>query len=605
MATPPDAGRNADVETRTITRPSDRVRTLGGLAVLLAIGFLLPLVVAQRAHALGVPRSDDWSYLVTLFRWIDTGRLEFNGWVSMTLVGQLVLTAPVVAIVGRSVWAVQVWSACIGAIGLVGLVALGRQVLPFGRGAWFVGVTVACSPLWAPLATTYMTDVPAFGAQMIALALAGVAFRRRPTSIGWLRAAVAVGFVGVSIRQYGLIPEVAILAGAFWLAVSTQDARLRRAVLVMGALVAVSTAVLLGWWSTIPDPLGLSPQVPTPSSAVAVVRAALGFLRLAGLLLFPLILVAGPRRLVRRAMGVSAIWTASLAALAALGMALSYYTLQKTPFVGNYLDRAGVLANDVITGFRLDVVPTALFDALVVVGIVGGVFLVTAMIPTAHDAFIRFRSHDFAVRDPLVATLSIAVIGFAAAYGAAVFTDLPIFDRYALPVFPLVGLLLVRAAFVSLHAEAESLGSAPVDSGTRSWKLRSAAPVAALLALGIVGLAFATDSASFDAARHEVATRAVRHGFGALQVDGGFEWVAYHRRHGPLQGYSPSEKQRLRAQYYRGLCVTVLVNPSPRQRAQAVSEATVRGLLHRPYPIIALRNNRRCGSPDPATISRP
>ena len=605
METTPDAGHRGETATLANTRTRARVGAVGGLAVLVVVGLVVPLVVAQRSHALGVPRSDDWSYLVTLFRWIDTGRLEFNGWVSMTLVGQLVLTAPVVAIAGRSVWAVQVWSACIGLIGLVGLVGLGRLMLGSGRGAWFVAVTVAGSPLWAPLATTYMTDVPAFSAQMIALALAGVAFRRRPTSIGWLSAAVAVGFVGVSIRQYGLIPEVAILTSAFWLAVSTKDARLRRAVLVMAALVAISTAVLLGWWSTIPDPLGLSPQVPTPSSAVAVVRAAMGFLRLTGLLVFPLILLAGPGRLVRRAVRVSPIWTASLAALAVLGMALSYYTLQKTPFVGNYLDRAGVLANDVITGFRLDVIPSALFDALVVVGIVGGVFLVVAMIPIVHEVVMRLRFRDFVVRDPMIATMSITVIGFAAAYGAAVFTDLPIFDRYALPVSPLVGLLLVRAAFVSMPAEVVPDAAAPVNSGTRSWRLRSAAPVAALLALGVVSLAFATDSASFDATRHEVAARAVRRGYGALQVDGGFEWVAYHRGHGPLQGYSPGEKQRLRAQYYRGLCVTVLVNPSPRQRAKAISVEEVRGLFHRPYPVVALRNDRPCGSPAPATTTRP
>ncbi len=599
--------RGGDPSTSALraAHPSSRVRALGGLAVLLAVGLVLPLLVAQRAHALGVPRSDDWSYLVTLFRWMDTGRLEFNGWVSMTLVGQLVLTAPVVALVGRSIWAVQVWSACIGALGLVGLVALGRLVLPSGRGALFIALTVACSPLWAPLATTYMTDVPAFSAQMIALALAGVAFRRRPISIGWLSAAVAVGFVGVSIRQYGLIPEVAILTSAFWVSVSTNDARLRRVVLMMAALVAISTAVLLGWWATIPDPLGLSPQVPTPSSAVAVVRAALGFLRLTGLLVFPLILIAGPRRLVGRATRVSPRWTASLAALATVGMVLSYYTLQKTPFVGNYLDRAGVLANDVVTGFRLDVIPTALFDALVVVGIVGGVFLVVAMIPIVHDAVMRLRSRDFAVRDPMIAAISITVIGFAAAYGAAVLTDLPIFDRYALPVFPLVGLLLVRAALVSIPADVADDAPASSDSGTRSWRLRSVAPTAALLALSVVSLAFATDSASFDATRHEVAARAARQGYGALQVDGGFEWVAYHRRHGPLQGYSPREKQRLRAQYYRGLCVTVLVNPAPRLRAKAISVGEVRGLLHPPYPVFALRNHRRCETPDPAVANRP
>ena len=60
-------------------------------------GLVLPLVIARHYGALGAARGDDWSYLVTLFRWVDTGRLEFNNWVSMSLLGQLLLAAPVAA----------------------------------------------------------------------------------------------------------------------------------------------------------------------------------------------------------------------------------------------------------------------------------------------------------------------------------------------------------------------------------------------------------------------------------------------------------------------------------------------------------------------------
>ena len=67
------------------------------LAVLALVGTLLPLVIARHYGALGAARGDDWSYLVTLFRWVDTGRMEFNDWVSMSLLGQLLLAAPIAA----------------------------------------------------------------------------------------------------------------------------------------------------------------------------------------------------------------------------------------------------------------------------------------------------------------------------------------------------------------------------------------------------------------------------------------------------------------------------------------------------------------------------
>ena len=65
------------------------------VALTLLAGAVVPLLVAARSGALGIPRSDDWSYLLSLFRWVDTGRLSYNNWAGMTLVGQLVLAVPV------------------------------------------------------------------------------------------------------------------------------------------------------------------------------------------------------------------------------------------------------------------------------------------------------------------------------------------------------------------------------------------------------------------------------------------------------------------------------------------------------------------------------
>ena len=95
----------------TVTR--DRRSDLLAIAVLVVVGGVLPVLVAQHSGALGIPRSDDWSYLTSLFRWTDGGGLRFNGWVSMTLVGQLGLAAPVAIASGRSIVAVHVAAAAL------------------------------------------------------------------------------------------------------------------------------------------------------------------------------------------------------------------------------------------------------------------------------------------------------------------------------------------------------------------------------------------------------------------------------------------------------------------------------------------------------------
>ena len=87
----PDAGRRRRDHARrggtgAVAGRSTRSGSSGCSAV---IGVAIPVAVASHYGALGIPRSDDWSYLLTMFRWVEDGKLTFNGWVSMTLIGQV------------------------------------------------------------------------------------------------------------------------------------------------------------------------------------------------------------------------------------------------------------------------------------------------------------------------------------------------------------------------------------------------------------------------------------------------------------------------------------------------------------------------------------
>ncbi|MBJ7381705.1 MAG: hypothetical protein JHC66_03865, partial [Acidimicrobiia bacterium] len=113
------------------SRPSILRRNAPGAAISLGVvvvGFVIPMWIARSQGALGVARGDDWSYLVTLFRWVDTGRMEFNDWVSMSLLGQLWIAAPIAAIWGHATTIVQTQTAILGSIGLLCVLWLGRRL---------------------------------------------------------------------------------------------------------------------------------------------------------------------------------------------------------------------------------------------------------------------------------------------------------------------------------------------------------------------------------------------------------------------------------------------------------------------------------------------
>ena len=68
-------------------QPNHALTLAAAIIIVTLVGVVVPLVVARHYGASGIPRSDDWSYLRALFHWVDTGQLDFNNFVSMTLLG--------------------------------------------------------------------------------------------------------------------------------------------------------------------------------------------------------------------------------------------------------------------------------------------------------------------------------------------------------------------------------------------------------------------------------------------------------------------------------------------------------------------------------------
>lgn len=583
---PPERGPDAGA------RASDGTGWLIATLLLVVIGAVLPLAIAWKGGALSIPRSDDWSYLTTLFRWTDGGGLDFNRWVSMTLVGQLVIAAPVARIAHHSIAAVRVEVALIGVGGLLATYWLGLQVIGRRGPALLVAATIALGPLWGPLAATYMTDVPTFTVQTLAAAIAVVGLRRPERRTAALLGAVALGFVGISIRQYAVVPVGAILIAYALVAWRTRDRRLLATVLAAGVAVAVATVVLLLWWRGIPHPLTNAPMRPSLGSFREALARGIGYARLAGLLLFPVIVWAGLLRIPRRAWAASHRLTIVVGVTAAAALSFGYLALTEDAFVGNYVHPRGVLGDDVLAGFRPEIMPDALWIIVVLAGSLGALMLTLAAVPWLAGLGRRVRARDLAGIDPIALMFGLTLAGLWCAY---LLTDtlqinrFPIFDRYALGGLPLIAVLLLRST--DRDAASQVLGH----------DMRRIATALALLCIAILGLTFAIDSAHYDGTRWRVGRATVAAGYALRDIDGGFEWVDWHNGFSPPIRDTVAARQRDRRRFLAGRCVTIVVNPPRLPPAdRLVAKRRYTSPLRSPVWIVAERNQRVCAIPPTA-----
>jgi hypothetical protein len=549
----------------------------GSVIVVAVVGVIIPLVIARHYGASGIPRADDWSYLRALFHWVDTGRFDFNNFVSMTLLGQLVLATPVVKIFGNDIAAVQTFTAVLGLVGLLAVVWLG--VLVTGRlwVATFVAVLVAVGPLWGPLSMSYMTDVPAFVFSVLACTLGARAFTAKPVSLPYLVGALVASFAGLSIRQYAIVPMIAlVLLGAWTLWREGRGRRWWTFVLVVAAIV-VASVVLFAYWRTIPNLKSLSPAVPDSHSLRTTFYKSTGMLRLAGLLLAPALVLAGPVQIVKRAWARASGLALVLTAAVALVLVYAAAAAPKIALAGNYVLPNGVLGNGVIDGNRPDILPSGGWELLVAVGTVGALLLVLAVVPPLADLGARLQARDLTLHEPVVVLLALVIVGYSAAYFLATVSGLPMADRYILPLLPLIAVLLLRDQSPAVEAEPVT-STAPV--GPRFTRARLVGAGVALVLVMAVGVTYALDSASFDGTRWKVAVAATRDGWAPTQIRAGFEWTNFYAR-GP-RGSRRTEP-----------CVRVLVNPPGGARDPFVFK-DYRSPFNDPVVIGAIQTDTTC-----------
>jgi hypothetical protein len=514
----------------TATRPRDEaLPTWVAVAVIVGLAVVL-LAVTSWAGGYGLPRNDDWSYSDLLWRWQETGHLRLAGWESMTLVGQLLLAWPLAAMFGRDAGSLQLFTVTIGAVGALAAFGALRRFVSSARALLAVGLTMT-SPLYAPLAVSFMTDVPAFAVQSVCAWMGVRAIDTDgPTRRWWFVASVAVGLFGVTIREYAVVAPAAVVIVFVLQSWGRRDRSSTRTGVAAAVVSTAFVALFIGWRRTWAASLSLQPSMPTSVSDAAgsFGRSTLFTVATIAFLVLPAFAFAPVRQLVRRL--TAARW--SLVAVASTTIVLLAGAIStwewSPPLLGPYLDQRGALGNDILPGNRALLLPGPVLRAALLLALAATVLLVGLLVVECVDRLHRastWRDRCASI-DPRALAWLLVVLTVLSLTAAGT-SSLPIFDRYVLPAVPFAAGLV--------------LGVQPVRGGLSDRTPQNLARWASVVVFVLAGLLWTVDSAHFDRARWSAGERAVALGYPADRVDAGFEWRNVHRPAGAAP-MSPTQR---------------------------------------------------------------
>ena len=484
------------------------------LPVLVFVGVVIPFAIAVVSGSLEIPHNDDFSYRRVAVGLYETGRVELTGWAAMSLVGHVISSQPFLLLSGGSPWSLSVMTALFAVVGLVASYVLVRPTLPAGRAVLAV-LTVIVFPGFMLNTWTFMTDVPAYAAEIVCLVLGVPALRdREPHRSRWLVASLAVGVFGFSIREFALAaPAAVILAGLV-----THGRRRIYVAAGIGLVVACGIVYVVATQFPGHSVLDLAPLSPLNVLATqkAFATVALG--------LSPVLVISAGWWL-RRA-PPSAPLLGGFAGVLVYGSAVTAVASGNVPpmLVGNLFEQVGALGLGVMAGQRPDLFPDPVWQAVDVIALCSAILLFAllgAILGTAiRRGELRHPFKAFGRLDPWTRLL----LSFAALYGAGVTVyglSFVMFDRYLWPVvLPLGALLLARPRWADRTDH--------VDAEYRRPGIATVVGAGLLGALSVSTLALLLNSTAFDAARWREGEATVQRGFARATVDAGFEWVGLH-----------------------------------------------------------------------------
>ncbi len=231
---PPDVAGKPDSSAVVTLAKAD------GSALVLCAG----LVVASIAATLPVLEmglNDDWSYAYIARHLAETGQLAYDGWASAMVGFQAWFGALIIKTFGFSFTALRV-STSIYAVGCALLLFTISRRAGLNRSfACLATLSVVLSPVFIPLAASFMTDVPAlfFLLACFYCAIRAVMAADTRSCVQWLTAAAVTGMVGGTVRQVVWGAPLSAIPSILWIR------RGERRVVMAGAFVFVACAAFV------------------------------------------------------------------------------------------------------------------------------------------------------------------------------------------------------------------------------------------------------------------------------------------------------------------------------------------------------------------------
>lgn len=199
------------LETK-IERPSE-IRN----GLICASVFAACLLIAHPVVEMGF--NDDWSYIKTAQVFAQTGHFVYNGWATAMLGWQVVWGALFIKLFGFSFTVVRLSTVVVA---MAAIVLFHAVLVRFGvnaRNAVIGTLTLALSPLFFPLAASYMSDVPGLFVVLLCIYLCqrAIAAGSSGATIAWLCAAATSNVIGGTARQIAWLGALVMVPSAGWL----------------------------------------------------------------------------------------------------------------------------------------------------------------------------------------------------------------------------------------------------------------------------------------------------------------------------------------------------------------------------------------------------
>ena len=559
------------------SRPNLSKSSTGDLGIVLVLVLVVGgmLLVSYGGGASGIPRADDWSYLLTQFEFAHSGQFIMNNWAVTMLIGQTLVAAPVVAAFGPNIALLQGLVAVMSAGALAVTYGFIRIVLPIGWTAFAV-VTLAVSPIFGPSVVSFMTDVPAL--LFLSLSLWVGIYSLRGDVPNWSLFALSglIAIVAFTFRDYAIIGFVAVVLVG-WIAARSWSVRFG-----LGSGLVIVAAVAGGlylWRHSLPNDLRLDGW----GLGFSIQLVARGMLTIA-LLSIPALAALMWWRLFRSSL------TQSLGiCLGALALSIGTLVVAGFELLGNVIHPFG--STWLISGQGIRIWPlwaNRMLLILATVSLAAFFVLVWSIAVRPRSVSWWAGSRDWVRKNQAGAVIVLFPFVLLATHAAATIALGTWFiDRYFILVLPfLIAAVVIVGRVLGVLAQGRLV----------------AVPIAFLIAYGLWGLCVVDFDARFDGARWQIGERLVEEGYAPHEVDAGMQWVSFHALDVGLGAQAvptrPGRQWWTERYPDQRVCVTVVatnsLEPSPEN---AIDKIQVETLFANEYTLVAVPGPDLCEAP--------